>query len=265
MKIDIAAYCARVGVNGPLAPTVATLRRLHHAHMLAVPFENLDIHWGRPIVLDEARLFEKLVVQRRGGFCYEQNGLFAAVLRELGFKVDLLEARVGENTWEDSLPWDHMALQVTLKERWLADVGFGDGFHEPLLLDEVGPQARTDGIWRVQHDGCEGLHASLTAAGDWKPVYRFRLRPCQLADFTPGCEYHQHSPESHFMRQRVCSLATQTGRITLNDRRLIVTDGFPSRATATGAKRRSARREERALADETEFLLLLRERFGIEP
>lgn len=137
MDMDIAAYCARVDVSGPLPPTAATLRRLHHAHMLAVPFENLDIHWGRPIVLEEARLFEKLVTRRRGGFCYEHNGLFAVVLCELGFTVDLLEARVGENPWEDSLPWDHMTLLVTLEERWLADVGFGDGFREPLLLDEA--------------------------------------------------------------------------------------------------------------------------------
>lgn len=265
MKIDIAAYCARIGVSGPLPPTVATLRRLHHAHMLAVPFENLDIHWGRPIVLEEARLFEKLVVQRRGGFCYEQNGLFAAVLRELGFTVDLLEARVGAKPWEDSLPWDHMTLQVTLKKRWLADVGFGDGFREPLLLDEAGPQTRKDGVWRVQHDGREGLHSSRTAAGDWKPEYRFRLRPRRLADFTPGCEHHQHSPESHFTRKRVCSRATETGRITLSDLCLIDTEGFPSRTPAASTEPGMVRRRERDLADDTEFLRLLRERFGIVP
>ncbi len=265
MDVDIAAYCARIGVSGPLPPTAATLRRLHHAHMLAVPFENLDIHWGRPIVLEEARLFEKLVTQGRGGFCYEQNGLFAMVLRELGFSVDLLEARVGANPWEDSLPWDHMTLQVTLKERWLADVGFGDGFREPLLLDEAGSQARTEGTWRVEHDGCEGLHSSRTTAGDWKPEYRFRLRPCRLTDFVPGCEHHQHSPESHFTQQRVCSLATKTGRITLSDQRLIQTEGFPSRTIAAVTESGNVQRRERDLADETEFLQLLRERFGIEP
>ncbi|MCY3555348.1 MAG: arylamine N-acetyltransferase [Gemmatimonadetes bacterium] len=265
MDVDIAAYCARIGVSGPLPPTAATLRRLHHAHMLAVPFENLDIHWGRPIVLEEARLFEKLVTRSRGGFCYEQNGLFALVLRELGFTVDLLEARVGAKPWEDSLPWDHMTLQVTLKERWLVDVGFGDGFREPLLLDEARPQARSDGIWRVQHDGCEGLHSSRTTAGDWKTEYRFRLRPRHLVDFTPGCEHHQHSPESHFTQQRLCSIATKTGRITLSDRCLIETEGFPSRAIAGSDKPENARRQERDLADEAEFLQLLRERFGIEP
>ena len=265
MDVDIAAYSTRIGVSGLLPPTAVTLRRLHHAHMRAVPFENLDIHWGRPIVLEEARFFEKLVTQYRGGFCYEQNSLFAAVLRELGFTVDLLEARVGEKTWEDGLPWDHMTLLVTLKERWLVDVGFGDGFREPLLLDEAGPQTHEDGIWRVQHDGCEGRHSSRTAAGDWHLEYRFRLRPRQLADFTPGCEHHQNSPESHFTQQRVCSRATKTGRITLNDRRLIVTEGFPSRAPAASGKTGDARRQERDLADEAEFHQLLRECFGIEP
>ena len=265
MDVDIAAYCARIGVGGPLPPTSSTLRRLHHAHMLAVPFENLDIHWGRPIVLEEARLFEKLVTRGRGGFCYEQNGLFAVMLRKLGFSVDLLEARVGAKPWEDGLPWDHMTLQVTLEERWLADVGFGDGFREPLLLDEAGPQARTEGTWRVEHDGCEGLHASRTTAGDWKPEYRFRLRPCQLADFAPGCEHHQDSPDSHFTQQRVCSLATETGRVTLSDRSLIETEGFPSRATAASTDSGKVRRRERDLADEAEFLKVLRERFGIEP
>lgn len=265
MDIDIAAYSARIGVSGPLTPTAATLRRLHHAHMLSVPFENLDIHWGRPIVLEEARLFEKLVTRRRGGFCYEQNGLFAMVLRELGFKVDVLEARVGAKTWEDGLPWDHMTLQVTLKERWLVDVGFGDGFREPLLLDDAGPQTRAEGIWRVQHDGSEGLHSSRTEDGDWKPAYRFRLWPRQLADFTPGCEHHQHSPESHFTQQRLCSLATKTGRVTLSDRRLIETEGFPPQAPAASDNTGNARRQERDLADEAEFLQVLRERFGIEP
>ena len=264
MDVDIAAYGARIGVSGPLPPTAATLRRLHHAHMLAVPFENLDIHWGRPIVLEEARLFEKLVTKGRGGFCYEQNGLFAMVLRALGFTVDLLEARVGEKPWEDSLPWDHLTLQVTLKERWLADVGFGDGFREPLLLDEAEPQAHADGVWRVQHDGCEGLHSSLRAAGNWKTEYRFRLRPRKLADFTPGCEHHQHSPESHFTQKRVCSLATETGRITLSDLCLIETEGFPSRTPGASTESGKVRRRERDLADEAEFLQLLRERFGIE-
>ena len=249
MGIDVPAYCERIGVTGAMPLNLATLRRLHHAHLLAVPFENLDIHLQRPIVLDEARLFEKIVTRRRGGFCYEQNGLFAAMLRELGFTVALLEARVGAKTWQDGLPWDHLTLLVTLEQRWLVDVGFGEGFREPLQFDEPGPQERDEGVWRVQHDGCEGVHSRRTAQGDWQDEYRFRLQPRRLADFTPGSEHHQRSPESHFTQQRVCSLATATGRITLGDRRLIVTE--------------NGHRQERDLADEAEFQRLLRERFGI--
>lgn len=251
MGIDVAAYSARINVSGPLPATLTTLRRLHHAHLLAVPFENLDIHRGRPIVLEEERLFEKIVTRRRGGFCYEQNGLFAAVLRALGFHVDLLEARVSAKTWEQGLPWDHLVLLVTLEQRWLVDVGFGEGFREPLQLDEPGAQERPKGVWRVQHDGCEGVHSSLTKAGDWQLEYRFRLKPRQLQDFTPGCEHHQRSPDSHFTQQRVCSLATPGGRITLGDRRLIVTE--------------NGERQEQDLADEAGFQRLLLERFGIRP
>ena len=117
----------------------------------------------------------------------------------------------------------------------------------------------------MQHDGREGLHSSRTAAGDWKPEYRFRLRPRQLADFTPGCEHHQHSPESHFTQKRVCSLATRTGRITLSDLRLIETEGFPSRTPDGSNESGNVQRRERDLAGEAEFLQLLRERFGVEP
>ena len=251
MNIDIAAYSARIGVRGPLPATFATLRRLHRAHLLAVPFENLDIHLGRPIVLEEERLFEKIVTRGRGGFCYEQNGLFAAVLRTLGFEVDLLEARVAAKTWGQGRPWDHLVLLVTLEQRWLVDVGFGESFREPLLMDEAGAQERPEGAWRVEHDGCEGVLSSRSAAGDWQIEHRFRLKPRQLQDFTPGCEYHQSSPDSHFTQQRVCSLATPTGRVTLGDRRLIVTE--------------NGERQEQDLEDEAEYRRLLLERFGIRP
>ena len=249
MDFDIGAYCARIGVEGPLPVNAATLRRLHVAHLLTVPFENLDIHLRRPIVLDEGRIFEKIVRRGRGGFCYEQNGLFAAALRAAGFPVALLEARVGAKRWETGRPWDHLTLLVTLEERWLADVGFGDGFREPLRLDEAGPQAQGDGVWRARHDGCEGALERRTAQGDWQDEYRFRLRPRSLGDFAAGCEHHQRSAESHFTQQRVCTLATARGRITLGDRRLIV--------------REDGRREERDLADEAEFQQLLRDFFNI--
>ncbi len=131
--MDAAAYLQRINYDGPLAPSAETLRQLHLAHLLSVPFENLSIHRHEPIVLNDDALFEKIVRRRRGGFCYELNGVFAALLRSLGFNVTMLSAEVANNEGEFGEPFDHMTLMVTLDERWLADVGFGDSFREPLL------------------------------------------------------------------------------------------------------------------------------------
>jgi N-hydroxyarylamine O-acetyltransferase len=248
MNLD--AYCDRIRYTGPRAPTLATLRGLHRAHLLAVPFENLDIHLGRPIILDEDRLFDKIVTRRRGGFCYEQNGLFAAVLRALGFDVTLMEARVSRGDGTFGIPFDHLTLCVTLDERWLADVGFGDSFLEPLRLDDPGEQVQGREAFRVQHDGEQGLYSRRTPEGEWRAEYRFFLRPRQLADFAAGCHYHQASPLTTFTQKRVCSLATQDGRITLSGLKLITT--------------RNGQRDERLLPGEEEFRAALREHFNID-
>src|SRR6267378_5734849 len=133
MEID--PYLRRVGYFGEIEPTETTLRSLHRAHMFSVPFENLDISLGREIICDESRFLHKIVDERRGGFCYEMNGAFAALLRELGFQVTLLSARVGAGDGRDGPEFDHMALRVELEEDWLADVGFGDSFVDPLRLE----------------------------------------------------------------------------------------------------------------------------------
>src|SRR5919199_4974405 len=114
--MDIQAYLERINYHGPLDPSAETLRELHVAHLLAVPFENLNIGMGWPIVLDESALFDKIVVQRRGGFCYELNGLFAALLRALGFHVTMLSAAVARRDGSFGPDFDHMALLVTLEE-----------------------------------------------------------------------------------------------------------------------------------------------------
>src|SRR6185503_7138122 len=134
--MDIKAYLERINYRGSLAPAAATLRALQVAHLLTVPFENLSIHAGQPILLDDDSLFTKIVTNRRGGFCYEANGLFAARLRALGFDVQMLSASVANEAGEFGADFDHMTLMVQLAQRWLVDVGFGDSFLEPLLLDE---------------------------------------------------------------------------------------------------------------------------------
>ncbi len=248
--MNIEAYFQRIGYHGPSDPALDTLRGLHRAHLLAVPFENLDIALKRPITLDENALFDKIVTRRRGGFCYEQNGLFAAVLRALGFAVTLMEARVRTVEGPFGIPFDHLTLLVPLDERWLVDVGFGDAFMEPLRLDDPEIQDRDGRLFRVQHDGMQGIYSRRDEDGAWIDEYQFFFQPRRLADFSGACHYHQTSPESSFTRKRVCSLATPDGRVTLSDRRLITT--------------RDGVRQEQALANEAEFDAALRVYFGID-
>jgi len=133
--MDITAYLQRINYRGSLAPSAQTLRELQLAHLFAVPFENLSIHSAEPIVLNDDALFEKIVLRRRGGFCYELNGLFAALLRQLGFEVTMLSAGVNNSEGVFGPDFDHMTLLVVpsedSEERWLAD-----------WLDRLDPAAR---------------------------------------------------------------------------------------------------------------------------
>ena len=247
--MDVAAYLSRIGVRGPLSPSSDTLRQLHSAHLLAVPFENLSIHWREPIVLDDRALFEKIVVRRRGGFCYELNGLFAALLRSLGFDVTMLSAEVADDKGEFGPPFDHMALAVTLEDVWLADVGFGDSFRRPLILDRREPQVEGDDAFRIHDTGEQFVVSRRKEGADWRPQYRFTLAPHDYADYDAMCRYHQTSPHSHFTQQPICSRATIDGRISVSPRRLITTRGPV--------------REELELATEADYVDALRDHFGI--
>lgn len=247
--MDVDAYLERIGYRGALAPTAETLRRLHVAHLLTVPFENLSIHAGETIVLDDESLFDKIVTRRRGGFCYELNGLFAALLRALGFHVEMLSAAVANREGEFGPEFDHMALLVTLEERWLADVGFGDSFVEPLLVDERAEQTQGSHAFRIEEEDGRLFMLRRDAGGAWEPQYRFGLEPHAYADYAEMCRFHQTSPESHFTRGRVCSRLTPEGRVTLSGARLITTRG--------------GERVERELEGEDEYTAALLEHFGV--
>jgi N-hydroxyarylamine O-acetyltransferase len=272
--LDIGAYLDRIGYHGPAEPTGATLRALHQAHLLAVPFENLNIGMGWPIVLDTAALFDKIVLQRRGGFCYELNGLFAELLRALGFDITLLSAGVARAEGGFGPEFDHLTLLVQepaattrrsgsaasslsipdprspIPGAWLADVGFGDSFREPLRFAAQDEQLQGDRAYRIVQAGDSNVLEQREQAGTWEPQYRFRSEPRQYAEFADMCRYHQTSPESSFTRRRVCTRATPDGRITLSDMRLIVTRG--------------GTRHEELLADERAVRAALREHFGVD-
>lgn len=247
--MNVKAYLERINYRGPLEPTAETLRALQVAHLLAVPFENLSIHAGQPIVLEDEALFDKIVGRGRGGFCYEANGLFAALLRALGFQVAMLSAGVARPDGGFGPDFDHMALMVTLEERWLADVGFGDSFLEPLRLDERGEQRQGGRAYQILPDGPHLVLTQRIDEGEWEAQYRFTLRPREYADFAGMCRYHQTSPESHFTQRRICSRATEGGRVTLSEMRFITTS--------------QGGRQERTLSSQEEYAEILREQFGI--
>ncbi len=218
---EVAAYLARIGAARPERPDAEALLRLQRAHLLAVPFENLSIHLGEPIVLDERALVEKVVERRRGGFCYELNGAFGTLLSALGYEVTLLSARVFDGD-RAGPPFDHLALRVDLDEPWLVDVGFGKFSLHPLRLDARDDQHDPGGVFRITENG---QHGDVDVMLDGRPEYRLDPRPYELGDFVPTCWWQQTSPLSHFTRSLTCSLTTESGRVTLSGTKLINTVG----------------------------------------
>ncbi|MCD2466919.1 arylamine N-acetyltransferase [Streptomyces sp. MBT42] len=245
---DVRAYLRRIDAERPDRADAEALRDLHLRQLRTVPFENLSIHLGEDIVLEEKALLDKVIGAHRGGFCYEVNTAFAVLLRGLGYRVSLLQARVFGPEGKPGIPYDHMALLVETVdgERLLADVGFGDHSHFPLRYEDRGDQVDPGGVFRLV-DTAEG---DVDVLRDGKPQYRVELRPRLLADFTAGAWYHRTSPDSHFPRSLVCSLLTEEGRITLSDRKLIT--------------RAVAGREERILEGDDEVRGAYRDLFGIE-
>ena len=244
--MDVEAYPDRIAYTGPREQTPETLHQLHRTHLLAVPFENLDIALGNRISIDLPLFFDKIVGRKRGGFCYELNGLFAWLLRQLGFPVTLLSACVGPAE-SPGAEFDHLILMVGDKNPMVADVGFGDAFLEPLSLDpDVNTHTgqhrlvRTDADWQMQK-----LQDS-----SWKCQYTFSLVPRQLNDFGNMCHHHQTSSGSHFTQKSTCTLPVERGRITLSGNRLIKTSG--------------ERRTETNIDDATECRALLKTRFGFD-
>ncbi|XVV35130.1 arylamine N-acetyltransferase family protein [Streptomyces sp. CA-100214] len=260
---QVDAYLRRLGAEHPARPTLDALRALHLLHLRTVPFENLSVHLGEEIVLEEGRLLDKVVGGRRGGFCYELNGLFGALLAALGYEVTMLAARVYGDGGRLGIPYDHMVLLVRTVDggEWLADVGFGAHSHGPLAFGERAEQDDPGGTFRVVEAGPDaagvrGAEATARAADldvlrEGRQVYRVDVRPRVLDDFVSGAWWHSTSPRSHFLQSTVCSRITEDGgRITLSGRRLTAT-------APDGA------REESELATDEEVLTAYREHFGI--
>lgn len=225
--MDIRTYLERIGYDRSVRPDLDSLFGIHRTHLLTVPFENLDIHLGAAIQLTERALWDKIVVRRRGGFCYELNGIFAWLLKNVGFEVTYLNGRVYNHEGKRGRDFDHLTILVKIpaeEQYWLADVGFGDSFFEPLRFGFNGEQAQGVHAYRIEPVG-NGFDLFKRDFNDgWKRQYYFDLQPRRFpADYEESCLYHQTSPKSSFTRERVISLATPDGRISLDIKNLTIT------------------------------------------
>ncbi|GAA0411612.1 arylamine N-acetyltransferase family protein [Streptomyces luteireticuli] len=214
--VDLDAYLARTGLSGGLRPDLAALRAVHRAHVSAFAFENLDVMLGRPVLLDVASLQAKMVDGRRGGYCFEQNLLFGAVLERLGFRVRGLAARVRMGGTK-VLPMTHMALRVEADgDQWLCDVGFGgEGLLEPLPFRD-GARAR-QGEWTFSlADEPEGPRVlrSLHKEG-WFDLYALGAEERLPIDYTVANHYISTHPRSPFVSQVVVQKTEPDVRTTL--------------------------------------------------
>jgi N-hydroxyarylamine O-acetyltransferase len=246
--LDLPAYLRRIGFAGELRPDLATLRALHLAHATSIPFENLDIQLGLPIRLDLASLQDKLVLRRRGGYCFEQNTLFMAVLRATGFEPSPCEARVRFGT-TDVLPRTHMLLVVPLEGAdWLCDVGFGgEGLLHPVRMDG-GAHAQFASTYRVVPEGPLRVLQSLHQ-GVWDDLYAFVPEPRFPVDFEMANHFTGTHPESRFVKTLTAQLPGPEVRRILRNR--------------SYAEIRAGAVEGRELAPE-EVIPTLREVFGLD-
>ena len=224
--MHIEDYLSRIGYTSQPSVDVETLKNLHLSHLYTVPFENLDIHSGKKIAPNLDALYSKIVSQRRGGICYELNGLFAGLLRSIGFDVAILAANVyvADNKWTPD--FDHMILVVRVDEKcYLADVGFGDSFLVPLDLTSIDLQNGGGSDYKISVS--DGFHTVSKATGTapeslLQPLFRFKMIPQAIEDFSERWNFHQSSPDSHFRRKIVCSRADVEGRLTLSGMEFII-------------------------------------------
>ena len=228
-------YLARIGYVGSTEPTLETLAGIVLAHLRTVPFENLDIvPLARPLRLDPAGLFAKIVGERRGGYCFELNGTLALLLEDLGFTVVRVACQFTEEAGYSD-PFDHLALIVTFpgSGEWFVDVG--SGRTTPTAPLEVpgpdawgapGPPDPADGrLSRIERRGRAGYVWQLEQGGDWREYQRFSFTPRTLEDFLPRCRVFETEPDNHFRQGPMCTQLTAAGRVSIRPGMLTITAG----------------------------------------
>jgi N-hydroxyarylamine O-acetyltransferase len=250
-RFSLDSYFERINYKGATEAGEDALRDIHIAHTLNVPFENLDVFYRKPVLLDRASLVQKIVEDRRGGYCFEMNGIFSFVLQAMGFGVTNLLAKVTL----DGVRYTTRTHQAILVEaggrRWLADVGFGnDGMIAPLVFEEDTEQRQFAHTYRIRTHPKFGYTLEKKHEHGYHPLYAFTLEECGPEDFIMSNHFTATFPESFFLTMRMCTMPTKEGRITLTDSHFkVVKDSQVS---------------ETPIADERQFDTLLKEHFGLD-
>lgn len=217
-------YLSRINIKSQPKLDLQNLSQLQRQHLLNIPFENLDIHMDTPIRLDINRIFTKVITNKRGGFCYELNGLFHQLLVVLGFEAKLITCRVYKKEIGFGKEHAHMAILVKLdNEEYLCDVGFGAFTMEPLVVKLGRTQKDLKGDFQIDIHTEQYLKVSKWTEGILTPEYIFKTTAMNYLDFEEMCHYTQTNPESHFTQKIIITRPTLNGRISLSGKALKIT------------------------------------------
>ena len=252
-KMNVKQYLHRIDLDQIPFPDLASLFLLQKNHLLNIPFENLDILMGRKIILDEKKMFKKVITNKRGGFCHELNGLFFLLLEKLGYKVKRISAQVYGSKKVFGKPYDHTAIIVELdKVEYLVDVGFGKFAFQPLRFDLEAVQSDGYNSFRIKKLN-HRFHVVEFKFDkkDWQYGYKFTKKHREVSEYIPMCDWLQTSPDSSFTQRKRITIPTKNGgRITLADEVLKISKG--KKVT------------EKVVKNEKEFNQYLEKYFGIK-
>jgi N-hydroxyarylamine O-acetyltransferase len=247
--LNIKDYLERIKFPGSLLPDEATLKALHRHHLLTVPFENLDVHFKRPFDIKLKNVYDKVVNRNRGGFCYELNSLFNELLKSAGFKTKIISGRVITDKGQPGPQYDHMAILIRLDgKNLIADVGFGDLFIEPI---EIKNDIQFDGrnYFRIDEEEDEFAIYMSPDKIHFHKKYTFTADETAIRLFEPPCFDKQVSPDSHFVKNTICTLLTDRGRITVYNDKFTETIGD--------------QKTQKTVHGDDELRAILKTRFGI--
>lgn len=246
-------YFERIGYSQSPSAELRTLRDLHLLHLQQIPYENIDVFCHQPVRLDRDSLVQKMLKRRRGGYCFEQNGLFLMVLMELGFSCRPLLARVHRNRPEPGGRTHQINLVELDGQAWVCDVGFGgSGFRRPLLLENASESEQHGEVYRLEQRPPHGYYLLRQSGDSWDPLYTFSLEQPLAVDIEMGNFYASSYPDYVFRHVIMGTRMTAQGRVTVLDHR------FRSFDLIEGSV------EEQIVTDFPAYLRELRECLGVE-